>query len=72
MGGLFGGGPKPPQPQPLPKPRVVRQPTETDPDVEAAARRTRQTALRRRGRASTILTDQNRATVGSGGQKLGA
>lgn len=54
------------------RPRPVRMPTETDPDVLAAAKRTRQAAMQRRGRLSTILTDQTRAATGSSGQKLGA
>ena len=52
------------------RPRPVRMPTETDPDVLAAAKRARQAAMQRRGRLSTILTDQTMATTGS--QKLGA
>lgn len=54
------------------KPRPVRMPTEMDPDVLAASQRTRQAAAQRRGRLSTILTDQTRATTGSSGTKLGA
>ncbi len=60
MGGLFGGDVKTPPP---PKPQ--RMPNETDPDVLAAAQRTRQAALQRRGRLSTILTDQTRETAGT-------
>lgn len=59
--------PKIPEPE---TPRPVRMPIETDPDVLAAAKRTRQAAMQRRGRLSTILTDQTMATTGS--QKLGA
>jgi hypothetical protein len=55
-----------------PKPRVIRQPTETDPSILAAAQRTRRSALSRRGRLSTILTDNTRDTIGSSGQALGA
>jgi hypothetical protein len=47
-------------------------PTATDPDVEAASRRTREANLKRKGRLSTILTDQTSSVVGSSGQKLGA
>lgn len=65
--GLFGGSPKAPPP-----PKPVRMPTPTDPDVEAASRRSREKALKRKGRLSTILTDQTSDTVGSSGQKLGA
>lgn len=54
------------------RPRPVRMPTATDPDVLAASQRTRQAAMQRRGRLSTILTDQTRSTTGSSGQKLGA
>ena len=64
---LFGGSVKA-----SPPPKPVRMPTPTDPDVEAAARRSRQDALKRKGRLSTILTDQTSNTVGSSGQKLGA
>lgn len=53
-------------------PKPVRMPTETDPDVLAAAQRTRAAALKRRGRLSTILTDQTQGVVGSSGTKLGA
>ena len=67
MKALFGGSPKAPPP-----PKPVRMPTPTDPDVEAASKRTRQRALDRKGRLSTILTDQTQSTVGSSGQKLGA
>ena len=66
MGGLFKT-PKAPEP-----PKPVRMPTPQDPEIEAAAKRTRAKALERRGRLSTILTDQTGNTVGSSGQKLGA
>ena len=69
MSGLFGGG----KVKTPPPPKPVRMPVETDPDVLAAGRRAREDALRRDGRLSTILTDQNRETVGSSSrQKLGA
>ena len=55
-----------------PTPRVTRMPNETDPSIVAAGRRTRRSALQRKGRLSTILTDQTRETVGSSGQSLGA
>lgn len=75
MSGIFSkpslpaapAAPKPPDP-----PRVVRMPTETDPSVMAAQKRTRQAAMQRSGRMSTILTDGTRETVGSSGQYLGA
>lgn len=70
MTSLFGGGGgKMPKPQ---NPRIVRMPTQDDPSVLAAAQRTKQAALSRTGRLSTILTDQTKATTGSSGQKLGA
>lgn len=53
-------------------PTPTRMPTATDPAVQAAAQRTRASALQRKGRLSTILTDQTSSTVGSSGQKLGA
>ena len=71
MGGLFSK-PKIPKIEPPPAPKSVRMPVETDPEVTAATQRTRQSAMRRQGRLSTILTDQTRATTGSSGQKLGA
>jgi hypothetical protein len=76
MAGLFGGKAKTPPP-----PRPVRQPVETDPEIQAAARRTREGALRRTGRLSTMLTSNTQGTAGVGiekamiassGQKLGA
>ena len=72
MGGLFGGGGGGMAQQPMPKPKVTRMPNETDPEVLAASVRTRDEALRRRGRLSTILTDQTNTAVGSSGRKLGA
>lgn len=66
MTSLFKG-PKAPEP-----PKPTRMPTQTDPEVEAASKRTRASALNRKGRLSTILTDQTSSTVGSSGQKLGA
>lgn len=67
MANLFK--PKTPKVEP---PKPVRMPTEIDPEIQAAAQRTRSAAMRRRGRLSTILTDQTRAVTGSSGQKLGA
>ena len=76
----------PPSPPPLPPPpalppptpaeagRYKRLPVATDPDMLAAAQRTRAAALARKGRLSTILTDQNLGTVGAvggGNNKLG-
>lgn len=68
MGGLFGGS----KPAPIEPPKKVRMPVETDPEIEAAASRNREAAMRRRGRQSTILTDSTRDTSGSSGQRLGA
>ena len=74
MAGLFGSSPQPQAP--LPTPKVTRMPNETDPEILSAASRTRAAALMRKGRLSTILTDQTKETgaglVGSSGQKLGA
>jgi hypothetical protein len=56
----------------LPVPKVARMPVETDPSALAAAQRTRASALRRRGRQSTIMTDMGGDMVGSSGQSLGA
>ncbi len=68
MGGLFS----PDKPKQPPAPKPVRMPVESDPSVRAAAERTRQAAMMRQGRLSTIMTDQTKATTGSSGQKLGA
>ncbi len=75
MAGLFGGGgtgatAAPAAAAPLPTPRVTRMPTETDPNILAAAQRTRRAAMQRQGRMSTILTDNS--AIGSSGQNLGA
>jgi hypothetical protein len=70
MTALFGGGDVK-QPEPT-SPKTIRMPTQDDPDVLAAAQRTRQAALARTGRLSTILTDQTKATTGGTSQKLGA
>lgn len=67
MGSLFK--PKVPAPK---TPRTIRMPTENDPEALAAAQRTRQRAMSRTGRLSTILTDQTKSTTGSSGQKLGS
>lgn len=69
MGGMFS---KPKMPKAPPAPKPVRMPVETDPAVLQAAERTRAATMQRAGRLSTILTDTNRATTGSSGQKLGA
>lgn len=72
MAGMFGGAKTPPPPKP------IRQPVESDPDVLAASRRARESALRRSGRLSTMLTDSTQGTggigelIGSSGQNLGA
>jgi hypothetical protein len=57
---------------PLPKPRVTRMPTETDPSILEAAKRTRKAAMMRSGRMSTIMTDNLQSTIGSSGSTLGA
>ena len=75
MAGLFGGPKIPPLPPPPEPPKPVRMPVESDPAVQQAVTRQRETSLRRQGRLSTILTDQNTATAGYGAggkQKLGA
>lgn len=61
-----------PTPEPPPTPKPVRMPTATDPSIAAAAQRTRSNVMRRKGRLSTIMTDQTGAVAGSSGQKLGA
>lgn len=76
MGSLFGkpssGGPQQVATPVMPTPRVQRMPTETDPSILEAAKRTRRAALQRTGRLSTILTDQTGDAIGSSGQTLGA
>jgi hypothetical protein len=72
MAKLFGGGAGAMAQTPLPTPKVHRMPIETDPTVLAASQRSREAAMRRRGRMSTIMTDSLQSTVGSSGQKLGA
>lgn len=67
MSGLF-----PKAPKALPPPKPVRMPVETDPEVLAAAQRTRSNALQRQGRLSTMLTDATSSVSGGGSQKLGA
>ena len=62
--------PKLPAQSAMPEPRVVRMPTEQDPSVLAAAQRTREAMMKRRGRLSTIMTDNS--DIGSSGSKLGA
>ena len=73
MGGLFSS-PKtptpPPAPDPLPKPKPVRLSTATDPDIVDARKKTREAALKRKGRTSTLLTDELLGTAT--GKKLGA
>ena len=51
-------------------PKPVRMPVETDPTILAASQRTRQAAMQRKGRQSTIMTDKE--LTGSTGQSLGA
>ena len=70
MGGMKTTKPK--------QPRVVRMPVEEDPATLAAADRAKAAALKRRGRASTIMTETGRertggnAVIGSSGKQLGA
>lgn len=71
MSGMFSK-PKIPKIPNLATPKPVRLPTEQDPSVLAAAERTREGALRRRGRLSTILSDRTQSLAGSSGSKLGA
>jgi hypothetical protein len=78
--GMFGGGGEAQQApgstiinnEAPKKPRTTRMPTETDPAMLEAAQRTRNAALARRGRLSTIMTDSSRDAVGSSGKSLGA
>ena len=57
MGGLLGGGKvKTPEPPPTPKP--VRMPVVTDPNISAAKKRNQPASQNKRGRLSTLLTDQ--------------
>lgn len=68
MTAMFGA-PKIQKPE---APKPIRMPTQEDPEMLAAAQRTRQAMLARQGRLSTILTDQTKTTTGSSGAKLGA
>ena len=63
---------KSPKAQEISNPRTIRMPTQDDPSIQAAAQRTRQSALQRRGRLSTIMTDTTKTATGSSGAKLGA
>lgn len=63
MGNLFGGGGSTPA-----APKVVRMPTQNNPTVLAAQRRTQEAAKNRGGRDSTILTDALRSMTGSAGR----
>lgn len=55
----------------LPEPAPIRMPRQNDPDVLAAAKRTRESFMRRRGRQATIMTDNLGEVIGSSGQRLG-
>jgi hypothetical protein len=68
MSGLFSK----PKVNVPPPPKPVRMPAALDPEVEAAGMRTREKALARRGRLSTMLTDSTGDVVGSSGKTLGA
>lgn len=66
---LFGGGQRPqatPAPLPTPEP-VTPMPSPTDADAQAARRRSIAEQLRRRGRASTILTSDVNTSEPLGG-----
>jgi hypothetical protein len=71
MGSLFKTPKTPDIPAPA-KPKVVRMPVQNDPNIQDAANRTKQSALQRRGRLSTILTQNLQGRAGSSGAKLGA
>jgi hypothetical protein len=58
------GGMSTPKPTP---PKVVRMPNEEDPANIEAAKRQREATMQRKGRLSTIMTDQNQARAGLGG-----
>jgi hypothetical protein len=70
MGGMFSK-PKVPEVQAPPEPKVVRMPTVDDPNAEKAASRFRKAAMSRKGRRSSILTDNLREATGSSGSSLG-
>lgn len=70
MGSLFSK-PKIPEVKPPPDPKPVRMPTVDDPNAEKAASRFRAAALRRKGRRSTIMSDNLRDITGSSGKSLG-
>jgi hypothetical protein len=55
----------------MPEVKTVRMPKPTDPEMEAAAKRTREAAMRRSGRMSTILSDQLQDKTRSSGKYLG-
>jgi hypothetical protein len=75
------GGMSAPKPTP---PKVVRMPNEQDTAALEAAKRQREAVMARKGRLSTIMTDQGQsraglgggssgdATIGSSGKALGA
>lgn len=54
---------------PAPAARPIRMPNENDPMMMEAAKRTREAAMRRTGRMSTMLTDATQDVGGA--QKLG-
>lgn len=69
MGGLFS---KPSAPKiEAPKVKVQRMPVAEDPNASQAAQRYRAEAAQRKGRRSTILSDQLKEMTGSSGQRLG-
>lgn len=66
MTALFGGGIKAP-----PTPKPVRMPTLQDPNAAKAKAQQIELMRRRRGRQSTIMTENTSSMVGSSGQSLG-
>lgn len=60
---IFGGGGQVYTPPPIPAPPVMPVPDDTA--VKAAKRKSLAEQLRRRGRASTILSDESTDTLGA-------
>jgi hypothetical protein len=69
---LFGGGQTGGTRVRMPDPVVTRMPTEGDTSVLDSARRQRMSAARRKGRQSTIMTDNLSGMTGSSGKYLGS
>lgn len=69
MGGMFSKPKIPPMPEP---PKPIRMPVQQDPEIVAAGKRAKESALRRSGRQATILTRNLQGTSGaSRSSKLG-